>query len=149
MIDWRDYCLPLIKQWEKCRLQAYPDPATGDEPWTIGWGSTGPDIGPNTVWTQEQADADLAQRLDHINATVTQAVRVRLSQQQRAALVSLAYNIGTGAWLQSTMLKAINDSDYNRACGQFGVWILANRRIMIGLIRRRAAEAELFAEGTL
>lgn len=149
MIDWRDYCLPLIKQWEKCRLHAYPDPATGDEPWTIGWGATGPDIGPDTVWTQEQADADLAQRLDHINAMVTQAVRVRLSQQQRAALVSLAYNIGTGAWLQSTMLKAINDSDYNRACGQFGVWILANRKIEIGLIRRRAAEAELFAEGTL
>lgn len=148
MIDWRDYCLPLIHQWEGCKLNAYPDPATGAEPYTIGYGATGPDIGPETVWTQEQADADLAQRLDRINSTITQAVRVRLSPQQRAALVSLAYNIGTGNWLTSTMLKCINDGDYNRACGQFGVWIIANAKVMVGLIRRRAAEAELFAEGT-
>jgi lysozyme len=148
MIDWRDYCVPLIHQWEGCKLHAYPDPATGADPYTIGWGSTGPDIGPDTVWTQEQADADLAQRLDRINSTVTQAVRVRLSPQQRAALVSLAYNIGTGNWLTSTMLKCINDGDYNRACGQFGVWIMAAGKVMVGLIRRRAAEAELFAEGT-
>jgi len=148
VIDWRDYCMPLIHQWEGCKLRAYPDPATGGEPWTVGYGSTGPDIGPDTVWTQEQADADLAQRLDHVNSIVTQAVRVRMSRQQRAAIVSLAYNIGTGAWLQSTMLKCINDSDYNRACGQFGVWIIANGVLMAGLIRRRAAEAELFAEGT-
>jgi lysozyme len=147
MIDWHDYCLPLIHQWEGCELHAYPDPATGAEPWTIGWGSTGPDIGPDTVWTQEQADADLAQRLDRINATITQAVRVRLSPQQRAALVSLAYNIGTGAFLQSTLLRNLNDSDYAHACGQFGVWILGAGRVLVGLIRRRAAEAELFAEG--
>jgi lysozyme len=147
MIDWRDYCVPLIHRWEGCKLHAYPDPATGGEPYTIGWGSTGPDIGPDTVWTQEQADADLAQRVEHINAIVTQAVRVRLSPQQRAALVSLVYNIGTGAFLNSTLLKALNDGDYNRACGQFGVWIIAASRVLAGLIRRRAAEAELFAEG--
>lgn len=144
MNDWRDYCVPLIHQWEGCRLTAYQD-AVGV--WTVGYGATGPDIGPGTVWTQEQADADLAQRLDRINAIVTQAVRVRLTPQQRAALVSLAYNVGTGAFLQSTLLRYVNDSDYNRACGQFGVWILAAGRVLVGLIRRRAAEAELFAEG--
>jgi lysozyme len=147
MIDWHDYCLPLIKQWEGCDLTAYPDPATGGEPWTIGYGATGPDIESGTVWTQEQADADLAQRVEHINAIVTQAVRVRLSPQERAALVSLAYNVGTSAFLNSTLLKALNDGDYNRACGQFGVWIIAAGRVLAGLIRRRAAEAELFAEG--
>jgi lysozyme len=147
MIDWRDYAVPLIHEWEGCKLHAYPDPATGGEPWTVGYGATGPDIGPDTVWTQEQADADLSSRLDHINAIVTQAVRVRLSPRQRAALVSLTYNIGTGAFVNSTLLRCLNDSEYNRACGQFGVWILAAGKAMVGLIRRRAAEAELFAEG--
>ena len=147
MNDWRDYCLTLIEQWEGCRLQAYPDPATGGEPYTVGYGATGPDIRPDTVWTQEQAEADLSQRIEHINAIVTQAVRVRLSPQQRAALVSLTYNIGTGAFLNSTLLRALNDGDYNRACGQFGVWIIAADHVLAGLIRRRAAEAELFAEG--
>lgn len=146
MIDWTDIALSFVKRAEGCRLTAYPDPATGAEPWTVGYGATGPDIGPDTVWTQEQADADLAQRLDRINVTVTQAVRVRLGPHQRAALVSLAYNIGTGSFLQSTMLRCINDGDYNRACGQFGVWIMAAGRVLVGLIRRRAAEAELFAE---
>lgn len=146
MIDWTDIALAFVKQAEGCSLVAYPDPATGAEPWTIGYGATGPDIGPDTVWTQEQADADLAQRLDRINVMVTQAVRVRLGPHQRAALVSLAYNIGTGNFLQSTMLRYINDGDYNRACGQFGVWIMAAGRVLVGLIRRRAAEAELFAE---
>lgn len=144
MIDWRDLTVPLIHQWEGCRLTAYQD-AVGV--WTIGYGATGPDIVQGVTWTQEQADADLAQRLDRLNATITQAIRVRLSPQQRAALVSLAYNIGTGAFLQSTLLKYLNDSDYCRACGQFGVWILAAGRVLVGLIRRRAAEAELFAEG--
>lgn len=146
MIDWRDYCLPLIKEWEGCRLRAYPDPATGAAPWTVGYGATGPDIKRGTTWSQEQSDADLAQRLDRINAIVTQAIRVRLTPRQRAALVSLTYNIGTGAFVSSTLLRFINDGDYNRACGQFGVWILAAGKVMVGLIRRRAAEAELFAE---
>lgn len=149
MIDWRDYALPLIRGFEGLRLQAYPDPATGGAPWTVGYGATGPDIGPDTVWTQEQADADLADRLEHVNAIVTQAVRVRLSPQQQAALVSLAYNIGTGAFVASTLLRTLNGGRYAQACGQFGVWVLAAGRAMIGLIRRRAAEAELFAEGTL
>lgn len=145
MIDWRDIARDLIHKWEGCRLTSYPDPATGGEPWTIGYGATGPDIGPDTVWTQEQADADLAQRLDRINGSVTQAVRVRIAPAQRAALVSLAYNIGVSAFLNSSLLRYLNDGDHGRACGQFGCWILAGGRVIPGLIRRRADEAETFA----
>lgn len=147
MNDWLPICIAFVGKWEGCRLHAYPDPATGGEPWTVGYGATGPDIGPDTVWTQEQADADLADRLTRINATVTRAVRVRLSPKQRAALVSFAYNVGTGNLLNSTLLTHLNAGDYDRACGQFGCWIMAAGHVMVGLIRRRAAEAELFAEG--
>ena len=51
--------LPDIKQEEGLRLNAYPDPLSHGDPWTIGYGSTGPDIRQGVVWTQEQADAAL------------------------------------------------------------------------------------------
>ena len=47
----------LIQSWEGCRLQAYPDPASGGAPWTIGYGHTGPEVKPGLVISQEQADA--------------------------------------------------------------------------------------------
>ena len=149
MNDWRDYCTDLIRRWEGCKLHAYPDPATGGEPYTVGFGATGPDIGPDTVWTQEQADADLAHRLDQINSRITPAIRVRLSQKQRAALISLAYNIGAGALINSTLIQILNRGDYVAAEGQFARWNRAGGKVLAGLTNRRKAEAELFAEGTL
>lgn len=144
MIDWQPLARDLIRKWEGCRLDAYLDPVGIP---TIGYGATGPDIKLGTTWTLEQADADLAGRLDRINALVTQAVRVRITPEQRAALVSLAYNIGSAALINSTLMARLNDGDYNRACGQFGVWILAGDRVLTGLIRRRCDEALLFAGG--
>src|SRR5688572_9540626 len=59
--------IALIKRFEGCarvradgQVEAYPDPGTGGAPWTIGWGATGPGIGPCTTWTQAQCDARLA-----------------------------------------------------------------------------------------
>ena len=54
------HAVALIKRWEGCRLEAYPDPASGGEPWTIGWGATGPGIKKGVRWTQAQADDRLA-----------------------------------------------------------------------------------------
>jgi lysozyme len=45
-------CLTLIKRFEGCVLEAYPDPGTGNDPWTVGWGSTGPGIRKGVVWTE-------------------------------------------------------------------------------------------------
>lgn len=146
MNDWIDIARDFLTKWEGCRLTAYPDPATGGDPWTVGYGATGPDIEPGTVWTQEQADADLQDRLAAINRTVSQAVRVRLSPSQRAALVSLIYNIGRSAFLQSTLLKLLNAGDYEGAREQFARWNKAGGRVMAGLTNRRAAEADLFGE---
>ena len=56
-------CIALVQQFEGCARRqadgtfaAYPDPGTGGDPWTIGWGSTGPDIKTGLVWTQQQCD---------------------------------------------------------------------------------------------
>ncbi len=76
-------------------VEAYPDPGTGAAPWTIGWGATGPDIGPATVWTREECDAQLGADLQRHAADVHEAIGdVPTTQPQFDALVSFHYNTG-------------------------------------------------------
>src|SRR6185312_2864388 len=142
-MDWQPIASDLIQQAEGCKLRAYADPeptAPGGILWTIGYGATGPDIGRDTVWTQEQAAADLADRLVTVNRTVTQATRVRLSQQQRAALVDFTYNVGAGRFLGSTLLRKLNAGDYDGAAEEFTRWNKDDGEVEPGLVRRRAIE---------
>ncbi|KQD16250.1 lysozyme [Acinetobacter baumannii] len=67
-----------------------------------------------------------------------------LTQNQFDALVSLAYNIGSGAFKGSTLLKLLNKGDYKGAADQFLVWNKAGGKVMKGLVRRREAERALF-----
>jgi hypothetical protein len=55
----------LLKTWEGCRLSAYPDPASGDAPWTISYGHTGPDVAPGLSITQQHAEAFLQKDVAH------------------------------------------------------------------------------------
>ena len=134
----------LVHEFEGCKLEAYPDPGTGGEPWTIGFGSTGPDIGPGTVWTQEEADARFLDDLTKFGDGVDRLVRVPLTDNQFAALVSFAYNVGLGALAGSTLLRKLNAGDYQGAADQLPRWNKAAGRVLPGLVRRRAAERELF-----
>src|SRR5262245_267572 len=68
-------CVSLVQQFEGCEkrrsdggFDAYPDPGTGGDPWTIGWGSTGGDIKRGIVWTQQQCDDRLARDLGTFSA---------------------------------------------------------------------------------
>lgn len=136
--------LRLIKEFEGCKLTAYPDPGTGGDPWTIGWGSTGPGIGPGVVWTQATADARLAQDVQRFSDGVKSKIKVPVSPNQLGALISLAYNIGLSAFGGSTLLRKLNAGDYLGAKEQFGRWNRAGGKVMRGLSRRRAAEASVF-----
>lgn len=78
--------LRLIRDFEGCArirqdglVEAYPDPGTGADPWTIGWGATGPGIGPGTVWTQEQCD----NRLEEDVARHARDVATALGERKR------------------------------------------------------------------
>lgn len=139
--------LDLIREWEGCRLEAYPDPGTGGDPWTVGWGSTGPGIGPGTVWTQEQADAALAEHVGQVADAVAGIVRVPLRPEQAAALISWVYNIGAGAARRSTLVRRLNAGDYDAVPAQLARWNRAGGRVMRGLTNRRAAEAEMWSRG--
>ena len=76
--------------------------------------------------------------------TVNTSVTVPLSQNKYDALVSLSYNIGSGAFKNSTLLNKLNSGDYKGAAEQFLVWNKVNSKKMQGLVNRREAEHNLF-----
>lgn len=145
--------IALIKQFEGCarrrpdgRFEAYPDPGTGAEPWTIGWGATGKGIRRGTVWTQAECDARLESDLARYAAEVARALdNAPTSQHQFDALVSFHYN--TGAIARATLTKRHKAGDYAAAEAEFGKWVHAGGKRLTGLIRRRAAEAALYRNG--
>lgn len=148
--------IQLIQSFEGChkkrgdgRYDAYPDPGTGGDPWTIGWGSTGRDIKPGVVWTQEQCDERFERDLDHFAAGVAAALgSAPTSQAQFDAMTSMAYNVGLGALKGSTLLGKHKAGDYAGAESEFGRWTRAGGKVLKGLVRRRAAEAQLYRSGT-
>lgn len=134
----------LTRKWEGCKLQAYPDPATGGKPWTIGWGSTGPGIEKGTVWTQAQADARHKWDLEKFMTGVQAAVKKPATPGQLGAMTSFAYNVGLGAFRGSTLLRLFNAGDSKGAADQFLRWNRANGKLMEGLTRRRNDERREF-----
>jgi GH24 family phage-related lysozyme (muramidase) len=148
--------IALIQRFEGCAqlhpdgmVDAYPDPATGGPPWTIGWGATGRDgfnngrIGRGTRWTQDQCDARLAQDLVKFAAEVAAAIGTApTTQSQFDALVSFHYN--TGAIARAALTTRHKAGDTQGAAREFGRWVRAGGRVMKGLTRRRMAEAEMY-----
>ena len=134
--------LALIEQFEGLRLRAYPDPGTGGQPWTIGYGHTC-NVHPGQICTQAQAAEFLAEDVADAEQSVALLVEVELSSNQFSALVSFEYN--TGSLEGSTLLACVNQRAWTSATAQFSRWVYANGQILPGLVSRRAAEARLFA----
>jgi lysozyme len=142
--------LALIRRFEGCAkrrpdglFEAYPDPGTGGDPWTIGWGATGRGIRQGTLWTQEQCDARLETDLVRYARDVARAVGDSpTTQAQFDALVSFHYN--TGAIARATLTKLHKAGKFDDAAAQFGKWIHAGGKRLTGLVRRREAEAALY-----
>jgi len=146
--------LALIKRFEGCARRrpdgsfaAYPDPASGGAPWTIGWGSTGSDITPTTIWTQAQCDARLLRDASSFATRIAGLLgHAAASQNQFDALVALGYNIGIRNLAGSTLLAKHIAGDHAAAQAQFGRWNRAAGQLMTGLTKRRAAEAALYGQ---
>ena len=142
--------LKLIADFEGLRLKAYPDPGTGNEPWTIGYGTTvypdGRKVKKGDVITQVQALDYLKQDVKKFATSVTQVVTVPLNQNRFDALVSFTYNLGAGALARSSLLRKLNAREYEAAAAEFDKWVYAGGRVLPGLVTRRKAERELFSE---
>lgn len=134
--------IDLVKQFEGCRLEAYPDPATGGAPWTIGWGHT-EGVNPGMKITQHQADVMLQSDLDLIGRHV-EAYAPACSSNEHAALCSFAYNLGLNRLAQSGLLAEFIGGDINSAADLFLRYDMAGGKHMPGLQARRQAERALF-----
>jgi lysozyme len=139
--------LAIIREFEGLRLKAYPDPASGGDPWTIGYGHT-LDVEPGDTCTLEEAEQWLLDDCADAEVAVLKHVRVQLSQGQLDALISFVFNLGAGNFAKSTLLRKLNAGDYVGAWQEFPRWNKAAGKVMPGLSRRRAAEAKLFAQST-
>ena len=136
--------LPIVKEFEGCKLQAYPDPATGGAPWTIAWGRT-KGVKKGDTCTQAQADAWLNEEYDEFESAVIKALGgARTTDNQLGAMVCFAYNCGVANLKSSTLLRKHKAGDYAGAAKEFARWNKAAGEVLEGLVRRRKAEALLF-----
>ena len=135
----------LIREFEGLRLEAYPDPGTGGEPWTIGIGHTGREVKRGMKITEAQAWKYFHQDVQKFeSAVMRQLDGVPVTQNQFDALVSFTLNCGEGNLARSTLLKYHRQGKYKSAAGEFLKWNKANRKVMAGLTRRRRAEMALY-----
>lgn len=143
-----DKSIELIKRFEGCTLSAYPDPGTGGAPWTIGYGWTGnvdgKPVRPGMKIDQATADRLLRTGIVSYDQAVNKMLKVKVTQNQYDALVSLAYNIGTRALSTSTLMRKLNSGDYSGAADEFLRWNKSGGKVMPGLTNRRKAEREVF-----
>ncbi len=134
----------LVKTFEGYRDEAYICPGGK---WTIGYGHTN-NVKQGDTCTQSEAEEYLKEDLkvaeDAINAQ-----GLSLSQQQFDALVSFVYNIGTGNFQSSTLLKRLRQDteDYETLEYEWKRWKYSNKQVLKGLVRRRAAEWSLYKNG--
>ncbi|HEI9833980.1 TPA: lysozyme [Serratia marcescens] len=133
----------FIKGFEQLRLKAYPDPGTGGKPWTIGWGHTKGVMQGDRI-TQEQAEAFFSEDLAVFELTVNSAIKRTMTQSQFDSMVSLAFNIGGPDFAGSTLVKKFNAGDVQAAADEFPKWRNSAGKVMLGLVKRRAAEREIF-----
>lgn len=132
--------LSLIKRFEGLRLEAYRCPAGV---LTIGYGHTR-DVRQGDVITEATADKMLADDLASFELTVNTAIKRPMTQSQFDAMVSLAFNIGGGAFAQSTLVKKFNAGDVQGAADEFLRWKFIDKEPSNGLLRRRKAERVVF-----
>ena len=132
--------LSLIKKFEGCELEAYKCSAGV---WTIGYGHT-KNVRKGMTISKEQADNMLLNELDEYCEHVEKAVDGTLKQNEFDALVSWTYNLGSTNLNESTMLRVLNEKDYEEVPNQLKRWNKVSGVINDGLIRRREAEALLF-----
>lgn len=142
--------LDILKRYEGCRLQSYDDANgnplyLGDVPKgiaTIGFGTI-LDVKAGDRITQAEADAFLRRDLTKFEHIVDSLITVDLNENQFSALVCLAYNCGS-APLKKTLGTLLNEGKYSDAAEEFTKWNKYHGQVSNGLVKRRAAERELF-----
>lgn len=133
-----DAGIALIKHYEGCELRAYQDSAGV---WTIGFGHT-KGVREGDVCTEAAAEAWLREDLEDAESAVSRLGA--LNQNQFDALVSFTFNLGPGWIGDSGLIRAIEKQKWAYVPREMTRWIFAGGKPLLGLARRRVAEAALF-----
>mgnify|MGYP003541688444 CR=1 FL=1 len=145
----------LFKEWEGLVPHEYLD--SGGAP-TIGIGHLltrsertsgkiilrGQSLDYRNGFTEQQCWDLLDQDLDGVERTINDAVKVPLNQNQFDALVSFAFNVGDNAFRDSTLLKLLNQGQYDQTPAQLRRWVRDNGHVVQGLVNRREKEIALW-----
>ena len=137
----------FIKSHEALRLKAYQD---SKGVWTVGWGHT-KNVHPGDVITREQAEQFIRDDFAWVERTlntdlVTGRDKPLVTQNEFDALCSLVFNIGSQAYLDSTVRRKIKQGDKMAAARAFKMWVYSNHKFVQGLANRRADEVRLFLQ---
>ena len=147
--------IKLIKEFEGCHLSAYPDPLSGGDPWTIGYGTTrysgGVPVKRGDKITVIEADMLLRLEIDRIAAKLRTTVPHWnvMDDNQRCALVSFAYNLGpdfVGLAGFETITAKLRDRDWAAVPAAMELYRNPGTNVEAGLLRRRRAEGKLWGE---
>lgn len=136
----------IIKTYEGFSPRAIK--LAGEDEYTIGYGHYGSDVRAGDTITEAEATELLERDLKVFESAVKNAVKVEITQSQFDALVSLSYNIGTGAFASSDTVKALNEGKVGHAAVDIPSWRRGmGYQILPGLEKRRQTELEFFAVG--
>lgn len=146
-VNWNE-AYKVWREFEGLELVAYPDPATGNDPWTIGYGHTGglsaPQVKRGMKITKVQAEEYMKSDLEAAYKALQKLIKVELNPNQWAALVSFYGNLKTKTFLKSSVLSYINANRLAEVPGRMALYRLGAGKVMNGLVRRRAAEGALW-----
>ncbi len=136
---WLAIAIAVVGAYEGLSLKAYPD-IVGVP--TICYGET-KNVKLGQTATKEDCDSQLSARLIEFNQGVESCITRPLRDNERVAFVSLAYNIGVGAFCQSTVVRRFNAGDKAGACDAILMWNRAGGKVVQGLVNRRVKEREM------
>lgn len=136
----------VVGAFEGLRLVAYPDPATRGPPWTVCYGET-KGVRPGDRHTIEECKEMLVKSLETYALGVEACVKRPMPDTTYVAFVSLAYNIGTGGFCRSSVVRLYNAGDHKGACDAMLRFNRAAGVVFPGLTRRREAERKLCLQG--
>ena len=135
--------VPLVMLYEGTVLQSYRDPIGIV---TACVGHTGPELRMGQRYTRQQCEDMLyGDLLKHAQAL--DCIKRPMTDGQKAAFVSFAFNVGNKAFCDSTLARKANAGDMPGACAELSRWTRAGGRELPGLVKRRAAERELCERG--
>ena len=135
--------VPLVMQYEGTIPKTYRDPVGI---LTACTGHTGPELRMGQTFTRQQCEDMLFSDLEK-HATALDCVKRPLTDGQKAAFLSFAFNVGNGAFCKSTMVRKANAGDMPGACAELSRWVYAGGKQLSGLVKRRAAEREMCENG--